>query len=94
MHYLENIFRVLVVGLVLGAGLPAVFAVGLRAYANGSGGVDADGKEHAANFVLRILGILLFILVAAVIVMAILWITRNTLIHHFGFDAFPYMPKK
>ena len=29
MHYLESILRVLLVGLVLGAGLPAVFAVGL-----------------------------------------------------------------
>lgn len=94
MHYLESIFRVLVVGLLLGAGLPAVFAVGLRAYATGAGGVDADGKEHGADPILKIVGMLLFVFVAAVIVMAILWITRNTLIHHFGFDAFPYMPKK
>ncbi len=28
MTYLESILKVLVVGLVLGAGLPAVFAVG------------------------------------------------------------------
>ena len=32
MTYLEAIFKVLVVGLVLGAGLPAVFAGGLVAY--------------------------------------------------------------
>ncbi len=94
MHFLENIFRVLVVGLLLGAGLPAVFAVGLRAYANGSGGPDADGVERVANPLLKIVGVVLFGFVAAVIAMAILWITRNTLIHHFGFDAFPYMPRK
>ena len=29
MTYLESIFKVLVVGLVLGAGLPAIFAVGM-----------------------------------------------------------------
>ena len=37
MHYLESILRVLVIGLLLGAGLPAVFAVGLRAYSSGAG---------------------------------------------------------
>ena len=31
MHYVESLLKVLVVGLVLGAGLPAVFALGLRA---------------------------------------------------------------
>lgn len=94
MHYLESIFRVLIVGLVLGAGLPAVFAIGLRLYAAGVGGVDADGVTHTAHPVLKPLGILLFTFVAAVIVVAILWITRNTMIHHFGLDLFPYLPKK
>ena len=94
MHYLESILRVLVVGLALGAGLPAVFAVGLRAYATGAGGPGADGQEHSANVVLKIAGMVLFVFVAAVIAMAILWITRNTLIHHFGFDPFPYIKKK
>ena len=37
MTYLEAILKVLVVGLVLGAGLPAVFAVGLVAFSNGCG---------------------------------------------------------
>ena len=38
MTYFESILKVLVVGLVLGAGLPAVFAGGLVAYSNGAGG--------------------------------------------------------
>ena len=38
MIYLESVFKVLVVGLVLGAGLPAVFALGLVAYSAGAGG--------------------------------------------------------
>ena len=37
MTYVEAILKVLVVGLVLGAGLPAVFAVGLVAYSTGRG---------------------------------------------------------
>ncbi len=38
MTYLESIIKVLIVGLILGAGLPAVFAAGLVAYSNGAGG--------------------------------------------------------
>ena len=35
MTYFESILKVLAVGLLLGAGLPAVFAAGLVAYSNG-----------------------------------------------------------
>ena len=38
MTYLESILKVLAIGLLLGAGLPAVFAAGLVAYSNGAGG--------------------------------------------------------
>ena len=49
MTYFESILKVLVVGLVLGAGLPAIFATGLVAYSNGAGGDEADGAVHAAQ---------------------------------------------
>jgi len=94
MHYLESIFRVLLVGLLLGAGLPAVFAVGLRLYSAGAGGVDENGAVHAPRPILKPLGALLFLFVSAVIVVAILWITRTTIIHHFGVDVFPFLPGK
>jgi hypothetical protein len=29
-----------------------------------------------------------------VIITAVVWIARATIIHHFGFDPFPFMPKK
>jgi hypothetical protein len=93
MNYAESILRVLVVGLVLGAGLPAVFAAGLVAFSSGSGGEAADGTTTAPNPVVKYLGLLLFVVVAAVIVVALLWITRSTIIHHFGFDPFPGVKK-
>jgi ABC-type uncharacterized transport system YnjBCD permease subunit len=93
MTYIEAILKVLVVGLVLGAGLPAIFAVGLVSYSNGAGGANADGTTQAPNPALRALGLLLFLVVAAVIVVALLWITRTTIIHHFGFDPFPGVKK-
>jgi hypothetical protein len=93
MTYFESILKVLVVGLLLGAGLPAVFAAGLVAYSNGAGGTHADGTTVAPNPMLKYLGLALFILVSAVILVAILWITRATIIHHFGFDPFPGVKK-
>ena len=94
MNYLESILRVLVVGLVLGAGLPAVFALGLVAFSHGAGATDADGTVHNQNPALKYLGIAVFLFVAWVIVTAVAWITRGTIIHHFGVDLFPFLPKK
>jgi hypothetical protein len=93
MTYIEAILKVLVVGLVLGAGLPALFAGGLVAYSTGVGGVTADDTTHAPNPALKGLGLLVFLAIAAVIVAALLWIARTTIIHHFGFDPFPGVKK-
>ena len=94
MTYFESILKVLVVGLLLGAGLPAVFAAGLVAYSNGAGGQNADGTTVAPNPMVKFLGIALFVFVGWVIVTTVLWITRGTIIHHTGIDLFPFMPKK
>lgn len=94
MTYLEAIGKVLVIGLVLGAGLPALFAVGLVAFSNGSGGEHEDGTVVAPNPVLKFAGLLLFAIVSAVIVIAILWITKSTIQHHFGFNPVPFIPSK
>ena len=94
MTYLESILKVLVIGLLLGAGLPAVFAAGLVAYSSGAGGQHADGTTIAPNPAVKYLGIALFVFVGWVIITAVLWITRTTIIHHIGVDLFPFMPKK
>ena len=94
MHYFEAILKVLVVGLVLGAGLPALFAAGLLAYSFGAGGEEADHIMHKPNPALKYLGILLFLVVGFIIVTAVAWITRATVSHHFGIDLFPMLPKK
>ncbi|WP_445167069.1 hypothetical protein ACTXG7_25115 [Mycolicibacterium sp. Dal123E01] len=93
MTYFESIFKVLVVGLLLGAGLPAIFATGMLAYSFGAGGEEADHAMHKPNPALKFLGLLLFGFVTLVIVTAVLWITRSTIIHHFGVDLFPMLKK-
>lgn len=95
MNYLESIGKVLVVGLVLGAGLPAIFALGLVAFSRGAGSDGADGTATVQpNPALKFLGVALFVFVGWVIVTAVLWITRATIIHHTGVDLFPFLPKK
>lgn len=94
MHHLEASLRVLIVGLILGGGLPATFALGVRAYTAGAGGVGDDGAMRAPNPALKAAGVALFALVALVIAVAILWITRNTIRVHFGVDLFPFATKK
>lgn len=94
MMYIESILRVLLVGLVLGAGLPALFAVGLTAFSRGAGDMNADGTSQAANPALKVIGLALFAVVSLVIVLAVAWITRSTIIHHFGVDLFPMLAKK
>ena len=89
MHYLEASLRVLLVGLILGAGLPALFAIGVLTSSAGGG-----GEARAANSALKVIGLALIAFVAVVIVVAILWITRNTIHHHFGVDLFPFIHKK
>ncbi len=89
MHtYVIPLITVLIVGLVLGAGLPAVFALGLVSYSAGAGGAEADGPVHAPNPMLKTLGLTLFVFAGFVIFLALLWITRGTIIHHTGFDPF------
>ena len=95
MMYLDSILKVLGVGLLLGAGLPALFAVGLVAYARGAGDDGSDGAPIVApNPALKFLGIALFVFVGWAILTAVLWITRATIIHHTGVDLFPFLPEK
>ena len=42
---------------------------------------------------MKYFGILLFLFVGWVILTAVAWITRATIIHHFGFDPFPFIKK-
>lgn len=94
MNYLESILKVFGIGLLLGAGLPALFAVGMVAYSSGAGGEEADHLIHKPNPPLKYLGIALFVFVGWVILTAVAWITRATVIHHFGVDLFPMLPRK
>lgn len=84
MDIASSITKVLAIGLLLGAGLPALFALGMRLEAVGHGDL---GKP--ANPVFRVLGYAIFGLTILVIVVGILWVTRQTLAYYLDLRIFP-----
>lgn len=82
----EGAWQVLLVGLLLGAGLPAVFAVGIRAMAYGTGGpagVDTSAAPHPAG---RVLGFLCFAVVLLAVALGILFIVSSGLGKELSFE--------
>lgn len=90
MDTFEAIGKVLVVGLAFGAGLPALFAIGLRVQSLGNGAVDADGAASGPHPALKALAYVIFAIVILVIVVGILWITRQTIYYYTGIKLFPF----
>ncbi len=67
---LDAAWKVLLVGLILGSGLPALFALGVRSLAWGAGG---DAAAHAPGVIVRprLVGRLIAYLLFAVVLLAV-----------------------
>jgi hypothetical protein len=76
------VVKILVLGVLVGAGLPALFAVGARLNAQGSAGDDGTGA--ARNPVLIALSWVLFALVVVAVVVGVLFVARDFIGHHTG----------
>lgn len=64
---LEGAGHVLLVGILLGAGLPMIFALGIRALSYGVGGA-ADIEAHQPHIIGKVLAGLCFTVVIAAVV--------------------------
>ena len=73
---LEGAWKVLAAGLILGAGLPALFALGIRSLAWGAGG-DAEVNAAPANPAGRVLGYVLFAVVILGVLLGITFIVAS-----------------
>lgn len=73
---LEAIWKVLLASLVLGAGLSAVFALGIRSLAWGAGG-DAEVSHAQGNPAGRVIAGILFLLVVYGVVAGLLFIIAS-----------------
>lgn len=80
----EAIMQIIVAGLILGAGLPALFSLGVRLNAEGSGVVAHDGTVAQRNPMLIALGWVIFGLVLLAVIVGVLFIARDFIGHHTG----------
>ncbi|MDO4909064.1 MAG: hypothetical protein Q3962_04315 [Corynebacterium sp.] len=86
----SDFIEVLIASIILGAGLPALFALGVR-WISGTGVKNPDGSiTHTkdASMAGKIAGTICFIIIALAIIVGILWVTQGTIYHYFGIDLF------
>lgn len=88
---LDAAWRILLIGIVLGAGLPALFALGVRTMAWGTGGdaelADDEGALPAPHPVGRVIGIAIFAVVLLVVLVAISYIVAHGLGYQMVFNG-------
>jgi hypothetical protein len=70
---IETIWKVALASLILGAGLPVLFATGIRSLAWGSGG-SAEVSDARPNPIGKVLASVIFLVVAYVVVSGIVYV--------------------
>ena len=73
--------KILVFSMLAGAALPGLFALGLRFQAVGAGQVSPDGGTPHKNPALLAIAWVIYAVVLAVIVFALLYISRDFIAH-------------
>jgi hypothetical protein len=76
--------KILFFSLVAGGALPGLFALGLRLQAVGGGDVSIDGNTPQKSPVLLAVAWAIYALVIAVILFALLYISRDFIAHQIG----------
>lgn len=74
---LQALWKILAAGLLLGAGLPVLFSVGIRAMAHGAGGEAETGTASAPHPAARVVGLLCFAVVVLCVVLGITFIVAT-----------------
>jgi hypothetical protein len=76
--------KILLFSLVAGGALPALFALGLRLHAVGGGQVSIDGNTPQKNPALLTIAWGIYAVVVAVILFALLYVSRDFIAHQTG----------
>lgn len=80
---ISDLLQVILAGLVLGAGLPALFAVGIRLSVPA-----ANSTTQVVPAWRKGLAALCFAVIIGAIILGIMWITKGVLHDAFGLDVF------
>jgi hypothetical protein len=86
-------FKILVFGLLMGAGLPALFALAVRMNAEGAGVADHGGAVAQKNPVLAGLSWVIFAVVLVAVLIGVLFIARDFIGHQTGVYLLGAKPK-
>ncbi len=87
------VFQIIIAGLLVGAGLPALFAVAVRMNAEGVGVAEHGGAVAQKNPILVALSWVIFALVLAGVIIGVLFIARDFIGHQTGLYLFGAKPK-
>lgn len=90
------ISRVAALALAFGAGIPFLFALGMRCMTgdpirNAEGVIIGDTE---ASPQMKVLGWTVYAVLAAIILLAITWIAKDSLNHYLGWNLFPGLSSK
>lgn len=77
--------KILVFGLVVGAGLPTLFAMGVRINAEGAGLAHPGDTAAKRNPLVLTLSWLIFAVVLVAVTIGVLFIARDFIGHHTGY---------
>lgn len=83
-HIGISVVNVIVVGAIFGAGLPLLFAWGVKLWDIGSGGQHADGTITAGSPLAKVSAFAVFALVSLMVIYGVLHITAKSLSHYLG----------
>ncbi|AKK02465.1 hypothetical protein [Corynebacterium epidermidicanis] len=96
MAIATSIFHVALLALAFGAGIPFLFALGMRCMTG-----DPIRDEHGviigdtdASTQMKVLGWTVYAVLAGIIAIAIVWIAKDSLNHFFGWNLFPGLSSK
>jgi len=85
--------KILIFGLLMGAGLPALFAVAVRMNAEGAGVADHGGTVSGKNPMLAGLSWVIFGVVLVAVLIGVLFIARDFIGHQTGVYLLGAKPK-
>jgi hypothetical protein len=80
----EASLRILIFGLLLGSGLPALFALAVKVGSAGEGVAGADGAVASKNPALTAISWALYALALVAVIIGVLYIARDFIGAHLG----------
>lgn len=80
--------KVIIAGLLFGAGLPLLFTLGIRLWDAGSAEEQPDGTVTAGRPLALIAAYAIFAVVLVAIIVGVLYITQKSIDHYLGIELF------